>query len=172
MSTSVSQVVIETVTPAMWRRYRAIRLRALAEEQNIFSGDFGQEANWTEQEWRQKAQEAQVYIARAHDIDAGLLRISDYEGELWASSVWVDPTCRGLSISTLLLDGAVEYASAQGATKLNLGVYAINPVSVEIFQSYGFIKTGELRKSGKCEGGCSSGCGGDWHHLVYDITPI
>lgn len=57
--------------------------------------------------------------------------------------MWVAPSARGLRAGFALLDTAVQWAKSRQAACVRLGVTLTNEAAVRLYESYGFVPSGE-----------------------------
>ena len=54
--------------------------------------------------------------------------------------IYVDPSARGQSISSVLIDKLMQWSKSQGVTELSLKVYADNTAAIRVYEKIGFSK--------------------------------
>jgi ribosomal protein S18 acetylase RimI-like enzyme len=60
----------------------------------------------------------------------------------------VSPHCKGMGISKLLMKFAEEHALAHGLDRIRIDTCTINPVTMSLFPSLGYVKQGETKLKG------------------------
>ena len=97
-SSEKSNLEVTLLTENDWARYRDIRLAALAHDESAFGGDYDSESQYSEAQWRQKAQQYVGIIASIDGADCGFMAIENLRGDFsatcWVGSCWVDPQFR------------------------------------------------------------------------------
>jgi len=132
---------IRVVEPDDWQRWRAIRLRALAEDAPAFacSAHAWIEGGDTEQRWRERiAAPGRLFLASegGHDVAMIGLAAGD-EPEL--ISMWVAPEARRGGVGRALVETVV--AEARGRP-VRLRVMADNAAAIAFYEGCGFVLTG------------------------------
>jgi GNAT superfamily N-acetyltransferase len=143
---------VRTIHPSEWQIYRAIRLRALSEAPEAFGSTLSAELRRPDALWRER-----LSLAATSGQDLPLFAVSETEpvGLAWAKvdmadpstvnlfQMWVAPECRRQGVGSLLLDHAVQWARAQGAHQLCLGVTCGDTPAFCLYTRAGFVAIGE-----------------------------
>ena len=74
-SSKNSEVQVILLIEDDWARYRDIRLAALAHDESAFGGDYDSESQYSEVQWRQKAQQYVGLLAAIDGKDCGFMSI-------------------------------------------------------------------------------------------------
>jgi ribosomal protein S18 acetylase RimI-like enzyme len=143
-------IEVRTARPDEWRRVRDLRLRALADSPDAFGSTFERERAHAEREWLRwisgwesganrlvVALDGEAWIGMAVGSRTG----DDDRAHLYA--MWVDPRSRRAGVGRRLVEAVLAWASAEGATEIELGVTAINHAAVDFYEGLGFADTGE-----------------------------
>ncbi|MFO6453326.1 MULTISPECIES: GNAT family N-acetyltransferase [unclassified Aeromicrobium] len=132
---------IEVVEPDAWERWRAIRLRALAEDAPAFacSAHAWIEGGDTEQRWRERiAAPGRLYLASEDGHDVAMIGLAPGD-EPELISMWVAPEARRGGIGRALVETVV---AAAGGRVLRLRVMADNAAAIAFYEGCGFTLTG------------------------------
>ena len=128
--------------PDDWEVLRDIRLRALADSPDAFGSTLDRERDFDEKEWRRRLVRP-VYTVLDGDRPVAMAGAFTDEGRIQVWGMWTDPEHRGRGHARALLDALVARAVAKG-TPVSLHVNVANPVARTVYESYGFVATGEL----------------------------
>ncbi|MEL6478414.1 MAG: GNAT family N-acetyltransferase [Pseudomonadota bacterium] len=137
---------LEPLPPDGWPRYRAIRLRALADAPEAFASTLAEETAFAAETWRARlCPGAVTLLATAGARDVGMAR-----GEAWHGlpgrvglfGMWVAPEARGKGIGKRLVLGIIAWARDEGFETLALDVADTNAPAIALYESCGFAPTG------------------------------
>lgn len=136
-------VEVARVGPEDWRRFRSLRLTALADAPDAFCTRAADEADRDEAFWRERASRAGITQLVAHaGRDVGLAVVS-LEGEaVGVHSVWVDPTARGHGVGDALMATVREVGERAGKSRMLLDVTDASPHAVALYARHGWRETG------------------------------
>lgn len=136
---------IDTVAPDEWRRWRALRLRALDTDPRAFAtsahawlGDGDTETRWRERLTGPGA----CFVAVDETGEDIALAALDLVGDPELVSMWVAPSARRKGAGQALVR-AVILAMPDPAATLSLRVMADNRAAVEFYASAGFVLSGK-----------------------------
>lgn len=119
-------ISIRSLTADDWHILRAVRLRSLQDSPKAFTSTYGRESTFEESTWRKQAEECQWFVAYDGDqsvgIAAGVTGWTNDPTKRELIAMWVDPSCRSKGMARALLDAVADWARAQGASTLRLGV--------------------------------------------------
>ncbi|WP_146607580.1 GNAT family N-acetyltransferase [Spongiactinospora gelatinilytica] len=145
----MSDVVIDRLAVGEGRRFREIRLRALAESPHAFASTYAKEAAMSDAEWEARLAEGTParYVAVADGADVGLVGIfmderDEVPGTAHLIAMWIDPAHRGRGIGSLLVDEALAWARTAGARRVGLWVVDANDPAFALYRSKGFAPSG------------------------------
>jgi ribosomal protein S18 acetylase RimI-like enzyme len=137
-------ISVERLTPEDWRTWRDLRLFALREAPYAFSATL---ADWqgdgdTEERWRNRLTAVPFNVVAFLDgapagMVSGMPRSSDGAVEL--ISMYVAPFARGTGAGDALVEAVIEWAAAQGATRVTLAVRETNALAVALYRRHGFL---------------------------------
>jgi ribosomal protein S18 acetylase RimI-like enzyme len=137
---------LETVGDDEWQRWRAVRLRALAEAPYAFGSTL---AEWAgprdlEQLWRDRLLSVPYNVLAILDDDvAGMVSATAVEdGEVELISMWVSPLARGRGVGDALIDGVLGHARDSAAARVVLDVRANNRSAIALYERHGFRSAG------------------------------
>lgn len=135
---------LERLTEDGWRTWRALRLRALAEDPQAFASST---AAWTgpddvEDRWRGRIRAASACFV-AHLPDAGDDAVAmvaadrdDDGGGLVLASMWVAPEGRGRGVGRALVEAVLDHADG---ADVHLRVMDGNEPAVATYRAAGFV---------------------------------
>lgn len=127
-----------------WRRYRDIRLRALKESPTAFGSTYEVEAQFADQQWRDRLRRRTQFVANSGDHAIGTVgaRVTDTPGTAELISMWVAPAWRGRGIGARLVEEVVGWAAAQALSEVHLWVADGNAAAERLYARRGFRRTG------------------------------
>jgi ribosomal protein S18 acetylase RimI-like enzyme len=135
-----------------WPLYRALRLRALADAPEAFGMTLAEAQLRTENDW---AWILNLGASSHRDLPLLAELAGNAAGMAWAKvdaddpacvnlyQVWVAPEYRGHGVAAALLDAALAWARATGATAMQLGVVCGNDAARRLYERAGFRAIGE-----------------------------
>lgn len=122
----VIPISIRSLTADDWHVLRAFRLRSLQDSPKAFTSTYGRESTFDEATWRKQAEESQWFVAcdgaQSVGIAAGVTGWTNDPTKRELMAMWVDPSYRSKGVARTLLDAVADWARAQGASTLRLGV--------------------------------------------------
>ncbi len=139
---------VVTLTPDDWRRWRALRLAALAEAPDAFGSTL---AGWsgagdTEERWRGRLTAVPhdlVLVRRGTDVGMVSLTAPDEAGTPELISMWVAPEARGTGAADVAVRSVLALAAtAYAGLPVALSVYADNVAAVRLYARHGFVDAG------------------------------
>ena len=128
-------------------RLRAIRLRALADAPAAFGATLEEALSRPADTWAQQLRELPSFVAVDDGVDVGMVRCQpDGTRADTASliSMWVAPAARRSGVGDALIDAAIEWARANGVSRLLLYVVDDNAPAIALYARKGFQPTGEV----------------------------
>jgi ribosomal protein S18 acetylase RimI-like enzyme len=134
-----------------WERARDARLRALADSPSAFLMTLSEEEGLDEHYWRERVRptDERVWLAQDEgDRFVGIVVVAFAEPDRELASIfstWVEPAERGRGIGRLLVEAALEWASARGAARAELEVNERMEAARRLYESCGFVPTGRTR---------------------------
>ena len=147
-STNVDLILL---TENDWARYRDIRLAALAHDESAFGGDYDSESQYSEAQWRQKAQQYVGLLAAIDGNDCGFMTVENLKGDFgatcWVGSCWVDPKFRQRGVLRSLFTFADSHSVERNWGVQGLGVWENNSSAITAYEKIGFEKMGERQES-------------------------
>ena len=146
-----SEVQVILLIEDDWARYRDIRLAALAQDESAFGGDYDSESQYSEVQWRQKAQQYVGLLAAIDGKDCGFMSIEKLKGDFgatcWVGSCWVDPKFRQRGVLRSLFTFADSQSAERDWGVQGLGVWVDNSGAISAYEKIGFEKMGERQES-------------------------
>ena len=134
------------LTVEEWRRWREIRLRALADAPGAFSATLAEWSGPADREERGRARLENVALHvlwMAHDVDVGMISATEpSDGAVSLLSLWVDPADRGHGVGDRLVEFVRQWAITDGATRVELAVRADNVAAIGLYERHGFRVVG------------------------------
>jgi len=139
---------IETFTEGQWQRYRAIRLRALADAPDAFARTLGEEEAFPKENWcKRLSSGAKTFVAVLDGRDVGLAAGAAWKGRAGAAGLfqmWVAPEARRRNIGIALVSRVKDWALASGFDQLILDVADNNAAAISLYSRAGFQPTGNV----------------------------
>ena len=130
-----------------WRRWREVRLAALADSPAAFGSAVEDERVIAEDGWRELVRNAAVFVATAGDgvagAVAGLCRDSAEDRGLGA--MWVTPQWRGRGVAGMLVAAVAAWSRSGNAVRVGLWVPDDNARARRFYEREGFRVTGKRR---------------------------
>ena len=134
-----------------WARYRDIRLAALAHDESACGGDYDSESQFSEAQWRQKAQQYVGLLAAIDGTDCGFMTVENLKGDFgatcWVGSCWVNPKFRQRGILRSLFTFADSFSEERNWGVQGLGVWIDNSGAIAAYENIGFARMGEPQES-------------------------
>ena len=142
---------IRLIRPAEWRELKELRLRALGVAPDSFGSTLAAEQAEPDEEWQAwaadgaRGREQSIFVAaedeRLHGMANGSFISEDAEiADLFA--VWVDAEHRRTGIGRGLVDAAVVWAEARGASRVHVRVTDSNEAARLLYERTGFVSNG------------------------------
>lgn len=142
-------IEIKVMQPDQWALHKAVRCAALADAPHAFSGTLENALQRSDETWammtHQRATEPKqvTFFAYEGDIACGMSACTlDKANEAEMLAVWVASTHRRTGVGAALIDFANQWAKAQGAKLLKVGVFADNTGAVKFYLANGFQDIG------------------------------
>ena len=136
---------IERLGTESWERYRAVRLRALADAPDAFWMTSAEEEAFEDERWQERLASAATFVVVDVSADVGVVTGAAYEGREGVAGLfgmWVAPGARGTGVADLLVDEVVAWARSAGFERLVLDVADENAVAIRLYERKGFLPTG------------------------------
>lgn len=135
------------LSPAHWRLFRDLRLRALASDPAAFGASHAKESALGDDEWRARLEgdDGAVFAVMQGDEPVGMLGIARREGAPPAAIVWglwVAPQARGQGVSGGLQQACRAWAAANGIGVMRLMHRAGNAVARGFTDRHGYSLIG------------------------------
>jgi GNAT superfamily N-acetyltransferase len=144
------------LTESDWERYRDIRLAALAQDEGAFGGLYDTESQYSETQWRQKAQQYVGLLATIDGKDCGFMTIENLKGDFgatcWVGSCWVNPKFRQRGVLRSLFTFADSYSEDRNWGVQGLGVWIDNSGAIAAYENIGFARMGDPQESSRKPG--------------------
>jgi GNAT superfamily N-acetyltransferase len=143
----MSDVEIRLVAPNDWETWREVRLRSLQESPDAFGSTLERELDFRQDDWARRLDGTggPAFLACSDGVPVGMaggFLPPDRPDELMIVAMWVDPAGRGRQVGRRLLDTVVAWAHDHGV-KPFLWVADGNSAARRLYESYGFVPTGE-----------------------------
>ncbi len=136
---------IERLGPDEGDRYRAIRLRSLADAPDAFGSTYDETAARPPEAWPSQLEALATFVAVIDGGDVGTVRgcrFEDAPNTAILLSMWVDPAARGHGVGEALIDALIEWARGEGYSRMVLDVADDNAAAVALYARKGFEPTG------------------------------
>ncbi|MCW1968286.1 MAG: GNAT family N-acetyltransferase [Anaerolineae bacterium] len=143
---------IRPIAPHEWQRYKALRLRALADAPDAFGTVFADAIQQRDDFWiarvsaRQAAAKQLPLLAETDGQAVGLAwgHIADADPSCaHIFQVWVAPSHRGLGVGQQLIMRISDWANSHQAEYLDLSVTCGDTPAVRLYRRLGFEPYGE-----------------------------
>ena len=141
---------LERISPDNAAAFRMVRLQALKEDPTAFGSTYAKESELTEAEWLKRAarwsnERSVGYLAMDQGLPCGI--VASYLDEedprrAHVVSMGVSATHRRSGLGTLLIDAIQSWATAQGASELQLMVTNVNHAAMQFYKRLGFVWNG------------------------------
>ncbi|PPK70151.1 GNAT family N-acetyltransferase [Actinokineospora auranticolor] len=125
-----------------WADLRDVRLAALTEAPYAFASNLAREVDRPDAHWQDWPDKHAVFLA--YDPDGRPVGLAaGIPGDVAdLISVWTHPDHRGTDLSTTLITALIEWARADGASRINAWVVENNERAMAFYVRLGFAKTG------------------------------
>jgi ribosomal protein S18 acetylase RimI-like enzyme len=140
---------IEPAQPDHWKRFRAIRLRSLADSPDAFGTTLAEDEARPLGDWRARLENPEVAQFLAVDAagnDIGIVVGAPYDGLETATAglfaMWVAPEARGAGVGGAMVDQVIAWARGAGFERLLLDVADQNAAAIALYESRGFLPNG------------------------------
>lgn len=146
-----SGVLVRRIRSTEGGRFRAIRLRAVADSPGAFGSTLAEIEARPTQYFHDRAaagaegEESVLFVAEESGDWIGLVGgfLGESEGERCADliSMWVSPSYRGRGIGRRLVERLVGWARERGARRVILWVTETNAAAIGLYARCGFVPT-------------------------------
>jgi len=160
----MEQIIIVSLPPEEWQKYKIIRLEALQKEPTAFANTYDDEAKYEDKKWigiLEKSKNRDTEIALfAKNGD----KIIGFIGAFWVTKekmkhvahiygTYVDSEYRGQGVGKILMEAVInELKSLPHIKKIKIEVNAQNTVAFNLYQKMGFKVIGKAEKELKVNG--------------------
>lgn len=148
----MSAIRVRTLTEDQWPEWRALRLAALATDPDAFGSALAEWSGPGDVEVRWRARLAAVPCNLLADLDgaaAGMVSAALLgEGVAEVLSMWVAPPARGRGVGDALMNAALGWARAEGASQVILNVRSANQPAIGLYRRHGFDDAGPASPPG------------------------
>ncbi|MFC9894702.1 GNAT family N-acetyltransferase [Nocardia sp. NPDC127579] len=141
----IDSVRILELEPEQWDRFRAIRLRALAEAPYAFAYTLADARGRPEQSWRDLLAARTLFLATTGELDLGTIGVATIGGGAHIMAMWVAPDARGTGVADLLVRTVLDWATRTGHPRADLEVSDGNIAAERLYHRHGFRRTGAVR---------------------------
>lgn len=134
-----------------WQRAASIRIRALEDSPEWFSGDLHVENARSERDWRALVEQCYWINFLSDKEDVGMMTVEKADPirgtDCWVAGCWVVPRLRGRGITSKMVEKLDEISRIEGWSTQGLGVWPDNVVAIRAYERAGFVKIGEPKPS-------------------------
>jgi len=146
------RIAVRPVGAGEWQLWRALRLAALRDAPGAFGATLAewQGAGDTEPRWRARLTEVPFNAVVLLDgVPSGIASgtAPDASNAVDVISMWIAPDARGVGCGDALVEAVVSWASAAGASCVQLSVVETNERAKALYRRRGFIETGPSPES-------------------------
>jgi RimJ/RimL family protein N-acetyltransferase len=150
------KVIISELTVADWADYKALRLKALADEPMAFTDSLKEAIDRVNDYWIGHLKESgQTSVSLFAKVDKKLVGMvaaifnekakTKHVAELVGA--YVDPGYRGQGIASALMSALLDYLrKTEGVKKTKLSVITTQKPAMSLYSKFGFQKVGQLSK--------------------------
>jgi ribosomal protein S18 acetylase RimI-like enzyme len=129
-----------------WPEFREVRLASLAEAPEAFGSTHADWVEAPEERWRARLTDVPLTLVARRDgrpvgVASGSSTLLEGRPAVELISMWVSPAERGTGLARRLIDGVVEWATAQDLPTF-LMVRVGNDRALAAYQRAGFVSTG------------------------------
>ena len=145
---------IRRISPDDWRELRRVRLSALQDTPDAFLTRHVEAVEYPDDVWKERARLGSIGNVQATfllvedeqacGMVAGLTRPED-PSEVLLVGMWIAPAHRRARHGAALVERLVAWATGAGAHSVVLGVTDGNDSALKLYESCGFVLTGERR---------------------------
>jgi GNAT superfamily N-acetyltransferase len=139
----VTEVVL--LTPDDWRKFKELRLAALADAPYAFGSTLACEQSLSESDWRRRLARRAQFVVCVDGWPVGTAAgIASPDGDSAdLISMWVDPGWRGRGLADLLVREVLSWAAGEGLGEVRLWVADGNRRAERLYLRHGFVATGQ-----------------------------
>ena len=137
---------VHQLRPADWKRFRDVRLIALADAPNAFGSTLEAEEKLSDDEWikRLERPDTATFVAVEEDAsDAGLIVAAPYDDQAGLYAMWVASSARRRGVGAMLVNSVIEWSRSRGFNNLLLDVSDTNEAAIALYSRMGFQSTGK-----------------------------
>ncbi len=142
----MADVTVCRVDESDWRLYKQVRLAQLLDAPRAFDTTYEQASQRTDEEWLDLVRTIRIWLALSDGLGIGSVALSRFPeqapDEDCLIGMWVAPTARGLGVGELLVQTAVDDATARGLARVTLDVADENAPAIGLYERLGFERTG------------------------------
>ena len=139
-------VSVHQLRPANWRRFRDVRLIALADTPDAFGSTLEAEQQFSDEVWMKRLgrDNAATFVAVDEDgVDSGLIVAAPYNDQAGLYAMWVSSSVRRQGVGSMLVNSVIEWSQSRRFSKLLLDVGDTNGAAIALYSSIGFQPTGK-----------------------------
>jgi GNAT superfamily N-acetyltransferase len=128
-------------------RLRSIRLRSLLDAPDAFGSTLEETAARSAQSWSKQLLDLPTFVAVSEGLDVGIVRCARDVTRIdaaWLISMWVAPEMRRRGVGGMLVDAVIDWARANGVTRLILDVVDTNESAIAFYMRKGFERNGNV----------------------------
>ena len=121
-----------------------MRLAALKDAPYAFGSTYERELLLDDANWRRRVTDRARFVAEVDGAVAGTVSGGDADetGSAAMTAMWVDPGFRRAGVGDLLVKTVIEWARAQGYSRMFLWVTEVNHSAERLYLRNGFERTG------------------------------
>jgi ribosomal protein S18 acetylase RimI-like enzyme len=126
-------------SPDDWRRYKAIRIRAVKNSPGAFGDNLETINSHDDIYWIELIENSQVFVISDNEDYVATASFKQDPDGVWSiKALWTDPKYRGLGLATELLNHIINIAKADGVTLIELGINSDQHSAIELYKNFGF----------------------------------
>lgn len=137
-----------------WRRWRQVRLAALADAPEMFGSTYAEWVDADEARWRSRLADVPLHaLATVDGQVAGVVSVAhgEHPPDMELISMWVAPQARGQRVGDLLVRYAIDWVAEHAPdADLRLQVRRHNVHAIALYERHGFTVVG-VNSQDRCE---------------------
>lgn len=137
---------IEFLQAADWQRVKQLRIAALKDTPDAFASTLEHALNLDDTQWINAFEELATFIIVSDKKDLGMVRCAPDKSDsscAFLISMWVAPEIRRTGAATKLVQAVIQWAKANGYSRLLLDVANDNFAAIALYSKLKFGPTGE-----------------------------
>jgi len=137
-------IAVRRVQPDEWRELRELRLESLQDSPRAFWRRYDEELERSDDEWREWAASPCFVAVEDGRLVGMVVAHADEDDTTIANlyAMYVRPSARGRGIGEALVNAQLQWARAEGFSRVRLMVNVDNETATRLYERCGFRDTG------------------------------